>query len=229
MAAKGWRVARTYDQERAIPIVESDEPLLCLHRYDGVLWCGYMSAEMEALLGGRMLVREEVGKRLCAVGVELQRMLPQWQLKVVAAWRPPEIQRRRFEAKVAELRAADPALELEDARRRANDFHAAPEVAGHPAGAAVDLTLAARGRELAMGGKIGDFSNPDLAWTFCPGMSAEHRQRRLLLRALMLAHGFAPFDAEWWHFSFGDCGWAVETGAPEAIYGECSARGFCVP
>ncbi len=34
----------------------------------------------------------------------------------------------------------------------------------------------------------------------------------------MLTAGFAPFDGEWWHFSFGDREWARFYGAENALY-----------
>ena len=33
------------------------------------------------------------------------------------------------------------------------------------------------------------------------GLSAEQFEHRMILRRAMLAHGFKPFDTEWWHFT----------------------------
>ena len=36
------------------------------------------------------------------------------------------------------------------------------------------------------------------------GLSAEQFAHRMILRRAMLAHGFKPFDTEWWHFTLRD-------------------------
>ena len=34
----------------------------------------------------------------------------------------------------------------------------------------------------------------------------------------MVAEGFAPFDGEWWHFSYGDREWAAFYGLSQTLY-----------
>ena len=40
----------------------------------------------------------------------------------------------------------------------------------------------------------------------------------MLLRKIMMQVGFAPYDAEWWHFSYGDREWAFYCKKPYALY-----------
>lgn len=73
----------------------------------------------------------------------------------------------------------------------------------HSRGSAVDLTLIAldggnRGRELDMGSGF-DFFGQE-SWPDNPAMTPEQRAHRLLLRAVMVRHGFEPYAKEWWHF-----------------------------
>ena len=35
----------------------------------------------------------------------------------------------------------------------------------------------------------------------------------------MIEAGFSNCRDEWWHYSYGDAGWAVRTGAPTCMYG----------
>lgn len=42
----------------------------------------------------------------------------------------------------------------------------------------------------------------------------------MLLRDCMLTAGFAPYDGEWWHFSYGERDWAHYYKKPNAIYGQ---------
>jgi D-alanyl-D-alanine dipeptidase len=94
-----------------------------------------------------------------------------------------------------------------------------PPVAGHPTGGAVDVTLVTDGFDIDMGGVIADFSDEERIRTFSNSVTAFQKENRLMLRELMLSHGFAPFDGEWWHFCFGDREWAAYYGEKAAIYG----------
>ncbi len=75
------------------------------------------------------------------------------------------------------------------------------ERSGHSRGSTVDLTLfdAKTGRELDMGGPFdffGELSHPDFE-----GVTREQHENRMLLRRVMVKHGFEPLDEEWWHFT----------------------------
>jgi zinc D-Ala-D-Ala dipeptidase len=39
------------------------------------------------------------------------------------------------------------------------------------------------------------------------GSSPALRASRLLLRTIMIGHGFRPYDQEWWHFTLADEPW----------------------
>jgi D-alanyl-D-alanine dipeptidase len=39
------------------------------------------------------------------------------------------------------------------------------------------------------------------SWPDFPGITAQQRANRLLLRSVMLKHGFKPYPKEWWHFT----------------------------
>ena len=70
----------------------------------------------------------------------------------------------------------------------------------HTRGSTVDVTLIALdGTALDMGSPF-DFFDPR-SWPTERGVSREARSNRLLLRNLMLKHGFKPYAREWWHFT----------------------------
>lgn len=108
-----------------------------------------------------------------------------------------------------------------EVRRRAHRLVASPDVAGHPTGGAVDVTLRIDGQDLDMGSGVADFSAVDRIGVFSRAVATDVQQRRLLLRQVMLSAGFAPFDGEWWHFSYGDREWASYYGHPLALYHHC--------
>lgn len=74
----------------------------------------------------------------------------------------------------------------------------------HNRGAAVDLTLydLETGRPVPMTGGYDELS--DRSYPLYPGGTSRQRWHRDLLRHAMEAQGFTVFDAEWWHFDFGD-------------------------
>ena len=72
---------------------------------------------------------------------------------------------------------------------------------GHSRGSVVDLTLVdmKSGRDIDMGygfDWFGEESHPD--WT--KGLTEEQLSNRMMLRDVMLRHGFKPITEEWWHF-----------------------------
>ena len=75
---------------------------------------------------------------------------------------------------------------------------------GHSRGSTVDLTLfdEKRGTPLDMGGPFdffGELSHPDYA-----GVTPAQHANRMLLRDVMMKHGFRPLSTEWWHFTLKD-------------------------
>lgn len=75
---------------------------------------------------------------------------------------------------------------------------------GHSRGSTIDLTLfdTRTQKDVDMGGVFdwfGDLSAPDYQ-----DITEEQHANRMLLRDLMLKHGFKPLDSEWWHFTLKD-------------------------
>ena len=78
------------------------------------------------------------------------------------------------------------------------------EKSGHSRGSTVDLTLFDMNteKEVDMGGTFdyfGELSHPDYKQ-----ITDEQYENRMILRNVMLAHGFKPLDEEWWHFTLKD-------------------------
>lgn len=78
---------------------------------------------------------------------------------------------------------------------------------GHTRGAAIDLTIAAytedgRLLDLDMGSRW-DFFGP-ISHPLTKEVTVQQRANRLLLRTLMVDHGFTPYENEWWHFFLDD-------------------------
>lgn len=84
------------------------------------------------------------------------------------------------------------------------------EKSSHTRGSTVDLTLfdMAKGEDIDMGCTFDYFgmaSHPDVLpgqeiGTVTP-ITEEQYRNRMLLKDVMTAHGFEPYDCEWWHFT----------------------------
>ena len=84
------------------------------------------------------------------------------------------------------------------------------EKSGHTRGSTIDLTLfdMKMEREVDMGCTFDYFgvaSHPDVLpeqeiGAYRP-INQEQYDNRMILREAMLAHGFKPYDCEWWHFT----------------------------
>ena len=59
-----------------------------------------------------------------------------------------------------------------------------------------------------------------------PGLSAEARGNRTLLQESLESVGITNYPSEFWHWSFGDPGWAYRGGHSHAIYGETRPDGW---
>lgn len=76
---------------------------------------------------------------------------------------------------------------------------------GHSRGSTIDLTLIdmkKAGEDLDMGSPYDFFG--EISWPFSSYISDVARKNRLLLRAVMVKHGFKPYKNEWWHFTLNE-------------------------
>ena len=78
---------------------------------------------------------------------------------------------------------------------------------GHSKGSTIDMTICDKntGEEVDMGGHFDYFgppSHPAFTGKYPGGeVTPQHKQNRMMLREVMVRHGFKPYDSEWWHFT----------------------------
>ena len=187
----------------------SHEPLVDVTTYDASIVARYAKPDMTPLVGDTLYVRDGLAKRLARVQAGL-RVRGYGGLKVVYGYRHPDVQKKYFEARRQALHISRPELEDEALDRYTHNFVAVPDIAGHPAGGAVDLTIINRdGSAVDMGTAIADYTDERKIQTYASGLSEVQIMNRTLLHDAMVAEGFAPFYGEWWHFSYGDREWAA--------------------
>ncbi|MEZ0327631.1 MAG: M15 family metallopeptidase [Fimbriimonas sp.] len=156
--------------------------------------------------------------RMCE---EAAHRLPKgYSLGLVEGWRPIERQQRIYDFMWRSAQEAYPHRKEHSLRRTVcrwvapTDQKAPP---GHCTGAAVDVWL------LDEAGEPVDVTSPydrfHAAPTYSLGLSEQAAANRALLVDAMLGVGFSNCRDEWWHYSYGDAGWAVRLGLDECIYG----------
>lgn len=165
------------------------------------------------------LARETVAKALARAAEALP---PGIRLAVVEGWRPPHIQRRMHLAALARWRERYPEWSETQVKRVANRFTAPlhPKVPPpHTTGGAVDVLLVDEsGQEMDM---ISPFAYRDSRAypTQVRGLSPTALRNRQILFEAMSSTGLTNYPSEYWHWSYGDQGWAYRGQHPHAIYG----------
>ncbi len=143
-----------------------------------------------------------------------------FRLGCVDAWRPFYRQKRIYEWMWQCLNEAHPELSYAAKRRKICRWVApidqkAPP--GHCTGAALDVFLLDnQGNEVDVASPFERFQSTA---TFTFGLSPEAHKHRMILYESMVGAGFSNCRDEYWHYSFGDAGWAVRTNSPSCIYG----------
>ncbi|MCT1384770.1 dipeptidase [Brachybacterium sp. p3-SID1565] len=196
-----------------IPVEDTGEPLIDLTDVSD-LRIDDRKADPE---GAWRRLRRKVAERLLIA----RRALPdRFDLLFIEGYRPAGLQSQYFSEYLSHLMAQDPGLSEHAARIEASKYISPVEVAPHPCGAAVDLTLTENGIEVDMGTPVNQ--TPEDSAGACV-MSAENispgtRRARQILTEAMDAAGFVNYEPEWWHWSYGDRIWAARTDAPSALY-----------
>lgn len=164
-------------------------------------------------------IRNEVKDKLDQADKALKEIDPNLQLVVAYGYRSLEIQRKYFDIQKKNYFQTKQFESGEDLNEIIHRLIAVPNVAGHPTGGAVDVFIenTRDGSKLDFGVPIFTFDSKD-AYSFSPFVNSEAQENRKLLRKVMMSQGFAPYDGEWWHFSFGDKEWAFYYQKPFALY-----------
>jgi len=141
-------------------------------------------------------------------------------LGLVEGWRPLERQQRIYDFVFNGAKEAFPDRTYRSLRRTVCRWVAPtdqPAPPGHCTGAAVDVWLVDESNEpLDVWSPYDRFK---AAPTYTVGLSDEAQANRTALVEAMLAVGFSNCRDEWWHYSYGDAGWAVRTHRAECFYG----------
>lgn len=208
----------------AVPISENNEPLVVMQDLSSDIRCVQISENMRPYVGDKLVVRLSVAMKLMRANTWLTQRRTDAALCLLYGYRHITVQTNAFNEVLASVKEKHPHLTHEEQYAKANTMSADPKFAGHPTGGAIDITLISpqTKKSLSMGTAFDVFSDEEKIPTFSSLISKEELGNRLILREALMLEGFAPFNGEWWHFSYGDRDWAAFYGHPHAIY-DCVA------
>lgn len=213
----------TYQQLSKVVVNDCDESFLRLDKKE--ISNGYLPQRLDMVdqFGPSVIVRESLREKLLKAQADLQKNRPNLELYVTYGYRCLEIQTSRFltQLKTTLTKFYENPIDLYEEVHR---FVAVPTVCGHPTGGAIDVVLrdVKTGEFVDCGSEIYNYDTKD-SYVFSPAINQEQKKNRKLLRDCLLNVGFAPFDGEWWHFSYGDVEWAFYYSKDSAIYEQKSS------
>lgn len=214
--------AEPVSQLRHIPIRDNREPLVDFRK------------EVPGLLLDRprfnyrreTLVRISVAKML----YEANEATPKgYRLAIVEGWRPPLIQKRMHQSIRQFFRERHPEYDERRLSRLVNQFTAPMDKRvppPHTTGGAVDVFLVNdRGEPYDMHSPYG---NTDTKSFFhdASGLDSEVQRNRQILREAMSSTALTNYPSEYWHWSYGDQGWAYRGDHDYALYGPIEPAGW---
>ncbi len=209
---------------RAVPIRENHEPLVDPRSLSQRI--GFMEKHPRFPDMHRdSRVRKSVAEMLAKAADSLPDHL---QLTIIQGFRPLAAQRMMYNTLRDEYRQKHPEWSASTLNRVTNTFSAPPDdkcPPPHSTGGAVDLAFI----EL-VSGDFFDVTSPlgfdeTSAPTKVKGLSETAKKNREFLVETLEKTGLTNYAGEWWHWSYGDSGWALRTGAKFALYDRLEEAG----
>lgn len=209
---------------RSIPIEDNGEPLVDPRTLSSRICFAAKHPKFQEM-PRTPDVRKSVAEML---GDAAEHLPPGIDLQIIEGFRPLAQQRFMYEHLKAEFASRHPEWKKATLHRITNTMSAPPDdrcPPPHSTGGAVDLCLIdARTHERL------DMTSP-LEWdetsapTAVKGLSQEAEKNRKILIDALTAAGLTNYAGEWWHWSYGDSGWALRVGAKKALYDRIPERG----
>lgn len=199
-----------------IPIEDNGEPLVDVFAICPQLSWMQKSPRFDFPRSG--LARESVAHMLA----HAQSLMPSGlRLEIIGILRSFDIQKQMYDIVTQETREKHPDWSEDYLRQYVNVFSAPPiwdTPPPHTTGGAVDLFIVDENGE-----RLDMVSPFEMGWdsapTYIKGLSDIARRNRDLLIRVLEPTGLTNFPGEWWHWSYGEPGWALRGGHRAALYG----------
>jgi D-alanyl-D-alanine dipeptidase len=207
---------RTHKQLlQTIEIRENNSPLISLKESDfNLIFEPSIQKDYQYLV--REAVYEKIGR--------ISKILDQQNKRLIirSAWRSFDHQRRLWEEKVDFMQKEYPELKPEEIKENVSYFIAPPTKSLHATGGAVDALIYDLKNDIVMDFGTNDGLKIDLndkCYPYHPFISPLAKRNRKLLINLFEDEDFVVDLKEYWHFDFGNAGWAIKKGKTNSIYG----------
>ena len=215
-------LAEPVTELKRVPIRENGEPLV-----DFLEMCPKLIQDSPRFHYKReTLLRKSVAEKLCQAADNLPKG---YRFAVIEGWRPPHIQKRMYMGTWNRFKARHPDWSDVKLRRVVNRYTAPPNSAvppPHSTGAAFDLVLADEtGKPVDLISPYDRF-DPACFHFITPGLSETALKHREIMAAALLPTGITNYPSEYWHWTYGDQGWAYRGGHEYAIYGPVEPENY---
>lgn len=207
---------------KKIKIQECGEPLVdILESCPKVIWDKPRFAYRR-----ETFIRKSVAEKL---NVACDSLPDGYRIAVLEGWRAPIIQQRMYMFAWNRFKERHPNWSDAALKRRVNQFSAPMDAKvppPHTTGAALDVTL------VDDAGVPYDVISPyepqDIRSFYLnvPGLSETSLKHRAILSGAMNGAGITNYPSEYWHYSYGDQGWAYREGKDFAIYAAITPEGW---
>ena len=190
---------------------------------DELVFGRYQKSRNMLEYGQQIAIRKTVYNMLIEVAKKLKLSYPNYKLIVAFGYRDMKKKKKFFNEILEKVKD-----KFDDEMEMLEYIHekiAVPEVSGHTTGGAVDVAIydSQENKMLDYGTDILDY-NTNKCYYISDEITETERENRELLRNIMVNEGFAPYDGEWWHFSYGDKEWAFYYHKKEALYNQVDAE-----
>ncbi len=202
---------------RAVPITDNGEPLVDPRTLSKRVHFAEKHPKFEDMKRTPK-VRQSVAEKLALAADSLPDGI---DIIIIEGFRPIAQQRFMYEEIKAEFAKKHPEWNKATLHRITNTLSAPPGdpcPPPHTTGGAVDLSLMRMPSrdwlDMTSPFEMDETSAPGDT----PGLSEEAQKNRRLLFDALEKTGLTNYLGEWWHWSYGDSGWALRVGAKEALY-----------
>jgi len=164
----------------------------------------------------RETVYEKIGRISRVLDNEGKRLI------IRSVWRSFDHQQLLWEDKVESLQKEFPNKQLEEIREFVSYFIAPPSKSMHSTGGSVDALIYDLKNDCVMDFGTNDglkIELSDKCYPYHPYIPLEAKKNRKLLIDLFENEDFVCDIKEYWHFDYGNAGWAVEKGKKNSFYG----------
>jgi D-alanyl-D-alanine dipeptidase len=201
-------------QEKNFPIRENNSPLISLRNASIDL-----AYEPSIMKNYAFLVRKELIGKISRISEQLSRQ--DKTLIIRSTWRSFKHQKLLWNNSMKSKQKQYPDKSREELRKIVGHFIASEKRSTHATGGAVDALIYDKKRNCILDFGTNKGLRIDLnekCYPYHPGISKEARMNRELLISLFEGEGFVCDMKEYWHFDYGNIGWAIEKNEPRAIY-----------